>query len=853
MAGSEGGHPPSRGLWLAGAGALCAVLLGLSTNVASSLVPDAWSRRHAAWVWAAVAVLGVASVWLAIIAWRHSGSSLEAGTGDRVQVQHAGPVHVEAIGRGARVDRSIRGSQGPVVIAEAGASVTFQSEDARPSPSAGIGQVVVGELPGAPPALVTRAVLERLAAAFEAGDRVATVSALSGGRGAGKTQVAAQYARQAIADGVELVAWVSGGDHDRLLRGLAEAAHRMGVADPEGDSEKSAHRLRDALAARTAPAVLVIDNASDPRDIRRYIPTTGATRVILTSTELAFGSLGTMIDVGVFDRAQSRAYLAQRTGLTDGEGASDLAEELGDLPLALAQAATVIKLRRLSYQDYLRRLRSLTLDEMLPADRGDPYPHGVARAIMLAIEATQAGDATGLTGRVLGAAAVLSADGVGRDVLAHVVGGQAASFTGLDETVGRLVEGSLLVWAHGTDAVVMHRLVARAIRDHLHRTGDLPRTLAAAGDNLRPLLTSLDQAWHRRHEAVELVGQALALWENAVDASDRGVLIRDNLSDFIGLALWAVHQLQATADISRAIEVGTSVLEACERLLGPDHPDTLTSRNSLAYAYESRGDLGRAISLYEATLAARERVLGHDHPDTVSSRNNLAYAYQWQGDFERAIQLYGATLASCGRVVGLHHPDTLSALSNLAGVYQSMGDLERAVRYYEATLTGSEPVLGHDHPDTLTSRNNLAGAYEAQGDLGRAIPLYEATLAARERVLGHDHPDTLGSRINLAGAYESQGDLARAIQLFEATLPTCEKVLGHDHPDTLTLRNNLAGAYQSRGDVGRAIPLYEATLAARERVLGPATPTRLLRATTSRAPIIRGAISGARSRSTKPR
>jgi hypothetical protein len=74
---------------------------------------------------------------------------------------------------------------------------------------------------------------------------------LSGQRGSGKTQVAAAYARQTIIDGVGLVVgWVSADDHGRLLAGLGEVAHRLGVADPEGDLEVSAGRLRDVLAAR---------------------------------------------------------------------------------------------------------------------------------------------------------------------------------------------------------------------------------------------------------------------------------------------------------------------------------------------------------------------------------------------------------------------------------------------------------------------------------------------------------------------------------------------------------------------------------------------------------------------------
>ena len=50
-------------------------------------------------------------------------------------------------------------------------------------------------------------------------------------------------------------------------------------------------------------------------------------------------------------------------------------------------------------------------------------------------------------------------------------------------------------------------------------------------------------------------------------------------------------------------------------MLGEDHPDTLTSRNNLADAYQAAGDLGRAIPLFEQALADRGRVLGEDHPD----------------------------------------------------------------------------------------------------------------------------------------------------------------------------------------------------------------------------------------------
>jgi hypothetical protein len=63
-------------------------------------------------------------------------------------------------------------------------------------------------------------------------------------------------------------------------------------------------------------------------------------------------------------------------------------------------------------------------------------------------------------------------------------------------------------------------------------------------------------------------------------------------------------------------------------VLGPDHPDTLTTRINLAGMRGQAGDPAAAAAAYEDLLADRLRVLGPDHPDTLTTRNNLAY---WRG------------------------------------------------------------------------------------------------------------------------------------------------------------------------------------------------------------------------------
>ena len=61
-------------------------------------------------------------------------------------------------------------------------------------------------------------------------------------------------------------------------------------------------------------------------------------------------------------------------------------------------------------------------------------------------------------------------------------------------------------------------------------------------------------------------------------------------------------------------------------MLGPDHPDTLTTRNNIAAWTGRGGDAAGALRLFRELLPDRERVLGPDHPDTLTTRNNMAAA-----------------------------------------------------------------------------------------------------------------------------------------------------------------------------------------------------------------------------------
>lgn len=723
-------------------------------------------------------------------------------------------------------------------------------EPARPG-------VVVGRVPEEPAHFIVREQLRDLRDWLMVA-RVAVV--VTGMRGIGKTQLAAAYVREIRRGGAELVGWVDAGSADAMLADLAAIAERLGVADPRGDSARSARRLRDHLTGHACSGLLVFDNAADPDLVRELLPGCGGIQVVITSTDRTFLTLGAPVDLTVFTRAESIRYLHQATGLADDHGAGLLAEDLGDLPLALSAAAATIVGRRLDYGSYRTILTGQPLPRVLGRKRGHDHPLPVDRAIRLSLDTvetpTDDPELAEVTGWLLGVLAMLSPAGVRRTLLPDRDGR-------LDEALERCADASLLSWSAAGDAILMHRLVARVIRERAGERGD--ELVGAALDVIEPHLFDVFEAWQRRAEGSQLVAHIEAVWDSGLPESGPAeVLLRT-----FTFRSWVSRQLNGAVDMTRAIAAGEQELADSARLLGADHPHTLLCRNNLGMAYrgagladaaldqhgqalavgekvwgpddpatlrahlelaetlEDRGHYGEAIAHLELALDGYLRVRGEESTETLVSRTNLARTYQSAGRIVEAIALFEQVLTVRERILGDSHADTLLSRNNLAGAYSGAGRNQDAIALYERTLTDCETWLGADHLTTLTTRNNLAMVYHATARSGEAVGLLERTLASRERIQGVDHPATLACRGNLGLAYQGAGQLAQAMALQVRTLSDCERLLGEDHPFTLSTRNNLAFTYQSTGRFDAAIALHTQTLANRERLFGADHPQTL--------------------------
>jgi tetratricopeptide (TPR) repeat protein len=685
--------------------------------------------------------------------------------------------------------------------------------------------VLAGDVPQQPPGFQPRTDL--LMALDASGPGVSVVYAVTGMRGVGKTQLAAAYARAKLVAGWRLVAWVNAEDPASLVGGLAAVAEAAGLGGPGGGDPGLA--VRHWLEAGGDRCLLVFDNAADPDLLRPYLPVAGGARVLVTSNRGSVAELGEPVGVEVFTPEEAVAFLTVRTGLADAAEAGELAAELGFLPLGLAQAAAVIRGQRLGYATYLERLRALPMAGYLTPGPGQPYPYGVAETVLLSLQAVEAGDHSGTCSAVMWLLSVLSGTGTRRDLLhiadkAGMFGGKQLGAAAVDAALGRLVEGALLTFTIDGHTLIAHRLVLRVVRERLAQQRRLREVCLAAASMLGAYAVTLAESRDRlsRRDFSEQVVALQQIMAGLPDGTGESEAI---LLQLRWTALNFLNQLGESTP--QVITVGELLAEDCERVLGADHFDTMTSRGMLASVYLAAGKTAESIALNERAMADMERVLGPDHPDTLTLRNNLANAYQAIGRRPEAMLLHEQTLADRERVLGPNHPDTLQSQLNVANDYHAAGRVAEAIALQERSLAAHEEVLGPDHPGTLLLRVNLASAYQSIGRDAEAIALHERSLADHEEVLGPDHPGTLLLRVNLASAYQSIGRHAEAIALHERSLADHEEVLGPDHPSTLVSRGRLASAYQETGRHAEAIALHEEVLADRVRVLGPDHPDTL--------------------------
>lgn len=691
------------------------------------------------------------------------------------------------------------------------------------------------------------------------------LQAVHGLGGVGKSALAAQWAATR-SHGLKPIRWITADSPAGVQQGLAALAIGLQPALAKVlTTDALAEYALQWLAGHTG-WLLVLDNVTDPADIAGLLARAPRGRFLITSRlATTWTTATTVIRLDVLDPAESLTLLTRVTtaaGPRDLDGAAELCAEIGQLPLAVGQAAAYLAQNPLltprGYLDLLRRNPGETLQRggegrtaaertvarvwRVTLDRiAELQPSAVEVLRTLAwyapdripahlLDGTAAPpDVNGAIG-LLNAYSMIGVDPVARTLSVHrLVQGLARTSDPDDPHRDRiLIEVGRVRAACLLQAVVVPLSWRDTASWPLWRSL-IPHVEALAGyapasDDLPVTAELLNHAGGYLHSQ-GLADRAVTHLERALAHRERDVG-PDHLrtSDSLNNLAAARH---AIGDLAGAISLFERAIVVTERRLGEDHPLSVGSRSNLAAVVLETGDVVRATEMYEQALADSVRLGGHEHYLTIVVRCGLANALLAGGHFDRALVLQQQTVAISVRVLGEEHPDTLAARLTLVKASQAAGDPARSIPLYERLRRTQDRVLGEDHPHSFAARSSLAFAHQASGDPGRAIEQFERAVEDQTRALGEDHPDTLASRSRLADAYAEAGDPQRAIEFCGRVFDDRLRILGEDHPDTLVSLESLAGAHRAAGALDRAVKLCGKVLEGRLRLLGAAHPATL--------------------------
>jgi tetratricopeptide (TPR) repeat protein len=689
----------------------------------------------------------------------------------------------------------LRGAKGVQV----GPGPNFQVNVYQDSPRRQPGRVW-GGVPARNPAFTGREGLLRAIRDDLAGGERAVVQALHGMGGVGKTQLAVEYAHR-FAGQYRVVWWIGAEMPDSIAGQVAELASALGCAEPGVPAAVVRQAVLSELHGR-GDWLLVFDNAERPEDISGWLPGGGG-HVLITSRARDWTELAVPVVVDVLAREESVGILRARVRGLDDPGADAVAAALGDLPLAVAQAAGFMASTGMPAGEYLSALARQAA-EILRQGKPSSYPESLAAVTQIGYDRLRlvapAGDLAAICAFLAPEPIPVRWFTAAAPGLPAPLGELACDRVKWRELLARLADSALARIDSDLDSLVMHRLTQAIIRGLL---------TADKTEAVRSMAATVLTANHPGSEAdpvtwpdwARLLPHAAALAPAATDEASLRALRRD--------ATWYLYR---RGDFDAALDQARTVSEQLQGLLGPDHDHALEAANTYAVALRGVGRFAEAREIDEDSLARERRLHGDDYRGTLVSASNLAFDLRRLGEYQAALELAQETLARRTRLLGQDHPDTLDTACNHADILFAMGDYPRARDMWADALPRMRRTPGPDHPNTLICAGNLAEALHALGDYQAARQLNEDTVARLGQASGDDHPDTLGYTGNLVQNLYMLGDYQAARDLCEALLPRQRRVFGKDHPETVKTQQAAADIQRATGNAlwHRRCPSYPA-------------------------------------------
>jgi len=649
---------------------------------------------------------------------------------------------------------------------------------------------------------------------------------LVGMRGCGKTQLAAALAKQCEDANWNLVAWVNASSTKSITSDLVELAKELKKELKIDTSDQPTpktiiHRLFDRLkSADPSDRLIVFDNVENIDDLRGLLPSGKGLRIVATTTNNAGWEHHDWktIKVGVFDRSESIDYLLTVTRCDDHDAADALAQRLGDLPLAIAQAAGTARNKDLSLARYLQRLDSRGEELVIRHNLGDEYTVDAVKALLMAVKDT----ITGLEGntketaqRQLGALALLAESGVPTRWLDPTIeqqdnqdlqGANKAEDEDAHDALTELIHRSIIQQSADKATTMLHRLQAQAFRESWDEIEAAVANHAAA-----QILTevnidgiALADTERRRKNTRDLMHQLRSIGNQTHSFS----LFKQSGS------LEATDHAMRNAillGIEREITKLHNVVDILSDIYGIHNETVQILRNDLADAYLIRGSMSMARKFRTARKFGRIMTLQGDIDDAVLAHMTEASEQESAHNYYEAIEEYKLALQACPPAIGIDARYIATIRHVLARLYSESNRIEEALAEYRKAIEEGPAILGPGHPSTDRLRVELADLLSAEGRFTDAIELLNQAYSNYSNTFGNADDLSQYTLIKLCDAHVSIGEYDKAIALYKKVLET-QPPIQLSNISKQFLQHRLAGAYASAGHRKAAVTLLDSML-----------------------------------------
>ncbi|MFD0133487.1 FxSxx-COOH system tetratricopeptide repeat protein [Streptomyces sp. NPDC127159] len=661
---------------------------------------------------------------------------------------------------------------------------------------------------------------------LQSADAGAGVVALHGMSGVGKTQLAAEYVYR-FGSEYDVVWWVNAEKRVSYRRYLAELAPKLGLATGQEYGERL-RAVRDSLR-RGYPYsrwLLVLDGADEPDQIWDLVPT-GPGHVLITSRNPEWTEHNSrLLEVPVYERYESVAFIRRRAPRLSDAEADQLAEALEDLPLLLDQTAGWLNDSDLSVDDYIALLEGGIDQDVVKVSADFPLAFQTAWSILLNKLRETVPESVDLlrlcTFFAPGFIPVRLLKEMPHDELPEQVAGLLNDPLLWNKAINQLRQYSVVrLESHDTtsddaaasgESLYLHRMVHQIVgkdmpaEDHKEFIEVVRQALASA-DPRRPTDPDL---WPVYAEIVPHLKYADVL--NSTDANIQRLVFN------------CLRYMFFSGEYAAGIKLGERALEAWRSLLGETHPRIWELTYHYANLLRSVGEYGRTEAIERAAVEHLREERGPQDLEHLRAAGGLAADLRGLGRYDEALELSQSLLTAYRELLGEQDSRTLNAQNNVAATLVLLGRFEEALEVDRRTMEARRALLRARHPWTLYSETSYALDLRLLGRYADAESVQTKNVRELVLVLGANNPYTLKGRHNLAFCHYRSGDHESAGRLFADVLERSERVLGETNPDTLRYATSQSCFIREHGDIDQARELSETTIARYEVMLAEGHP-----------------------------